>query len=267
MQDFYDERKRTSVFSWREFSKLAGFASPVYLKLVCEGKSSLSRVGVDRVAAAMNLSDYEQDYFKLMVEFGNASKDETKKKFLDKMGQIAMEHRVRLVDAEAFEYYQDWTYPVIRELAPMMPGAKPGDLAKACCQEVSAIDVRTALGFLVRRGFLVEKSQDVYEQTEKVVAGSKEGLPLAIRAMHREMGELGVKSLDKFNSEERNVTGVTIGVNREAYLRIVDELNACRKRIMDIACEYENLDQVYRLNLQLFPLTKNVSEVENEKNN
>ena len=29
MQDFYDERKRTGAFSWREFSKLAGFASPI----------------------------------------------------------------------------------------------------------------------------------------------------------------------------------------------------------------------------------------------
>jgi uncharacterized protein (TIGR02147 family) len=35
MQDFYDERKKFG-FTWREFSKEAGFASPSYLKLVCE---------------------------------------------------------------------------------------------------------------------------------------------------------------------------------------------------------------------------------------
>jgi len=265
MQDFYENRKRTSAFSWREFSRLAGFSSPVYLKLVCEGKSSLSLVRMHQVAAAMNLTGYELDYFKLMVEFGNSQKDDVKKRLLEQMQQIAKAHNARLVDEEAFEYYQDWTYPVIRELAPMMPGAKPGELAKACCQDTSAVDVRTALGFLVRRGFLVESSPDVYQQTEKLVVGSKEGLALAIREMHREMGALGVKSLDQFSSRERDVTGVTLGVNRAAYLRIVEELTACRKRIIDIAGEYDNLDQVYRLNLQFFPLTKNVEDVKDEK--
>ena len=71
MLDYFDWRKRTSVFSWREFSKQAGFSSPSYLKLVCDGKSSLSRVGVLQVAAAMELSQFECEYFKHMVDFTN----------------------------------------------------------------------------------------------------------------------------------------------------------------------------------------------------
>ena len=39
MQDYYDEKKRLSAFSWRDFSHAAGFSSPTYLKLVCEGKT------------------------------------------------------------------------------------------------------------------------------------------------------------------------------------------------------------------------------------
>ena len=78
MQDFYEERKK-SGFTWREFSKDAGFASPSYLKLVCEGKTSLSRVGLPRVAAAMKLTGFELTYFEKMVEFGNAANDEKKK--------------------------------------------------------------------------------------------------------------------------------------------------------------------------------------------
>ena len=41
MQDFYDSRKKSGAFSWREFSKNAGFSSSNYLKLVCMGKSKL----------------------------------------------------------------------------------------------------------------------------------------------------------------------------------------------------------------------------------
>lgn len=258
MADFYEERKKNSAFTWREFAKIAGFSSPSYLKLVCDGKSSLSRVTINRVAAAMGLIGYEIDYFEAMVNFGNAQKDDVKKAYLDRMMAISVANKIRVVDEDAFEYYDSWKNPVVRELAPMMPGAMPGDIAKACTQEISALEVRKSLRFLEKAGFLKQTAENVYEQTEKAVSGSKEALPLAIRMMHREMGRLGIESIDQFGSAERNVTGVTLGVNREGYEEIVKELDACRKKIISIAARCGTLDQVYRLNLQFFPLSKKV---------
>ena len=261
MSDYYEERKRTSAFSWREFAKIAGFTSPTYLKLVCEGKSNLSKVTMGRVARAMGLVGHEETYFESMVQFGNAKKDDQKKKFLEQMQSIAVAHKVRIVDKDAFEYYETWKNPVVRELAPIMPGAMPGEIAKVCTQEVSALEVRKSLQFLERTGFLKQTAENVYEQTEKSVEGSKEGLPLAIRAMHREMGNLAVDSLDRFTANERNITGVTMGVNRDAYEKIVEELDACRKKIVAIASECSDISQVYRLNLQLFPLSRDLKKV------
>jgi uncharacterized protein (TIGR02147 family) len=174
------------------------------------------------------------------------------------MHAIASAHKVRVIDKAAFEFYDSWKNPVIRELAPMMPGAMPGEIAKMCNQDISAYEVRKSLIFLERTGLLKKVGEETYEQTEKSVKGSKEGLPIAIRSMHREMGRLAVDSLEKFDSSERNVTGITMGLNREAYEKIVDELDDCRKKIVAIAAECGELDQVYRLNLQLFPLTKQV---------
>ena len=262
LSDFYEERKRTSAFSWREFAKIAGFVSPSYLKDVCAGKTNLSKVTMGRVAAAIGLAGYEVTYFEAMVQFGNAKTDDAKKKFLEQMHSIAVDHKVRVVDKDAFEYYDTWKNPVVRELAPMMPGAMPGEIAEMCTQEVSALEVRKSLAFLERAGFLKQVGENVYVQTEKSVEGSKEGLPLAIRSMHREMGNLAVDSLDRFTSAERNVTGVTMGIDRETYERIVHELDECRKRITAMAEECCNIKQVYRLNLQFFPLSKEVEKNE-----
>jgi uncharacterized protein (TIGR02147 family) len=74
------------------------------------------------------------------------------------------------------------------------------------------------------------------------------------------MGRLGVESIDQFSVNERNVSGVTLGVNRKGYEEIVKELDACRKKIISIAANCGKLDQVYRLNLQFFPLSKKVKE-------
>ena len=262
LSDYYEERKRTSAFSWREFAKNAGFASSSYLKMVCDGKTNLSKVNMGRVASAVGLAGYEVTYFEAMVQFGNARTDDVKKKFLEQMQSMALDHKVRVVDKDAFEYYDSWKNPVVRELAPMMPGAMPGEIAKMCTQEVSALEVRKSLNFLEKAGFLKQVGENVYVQTEKSVEGSKEGLPLAIRSMHREMGNLAVDSLDRFSANERNVTGVTMGIDRDAYERIVRELEECRKKITAIAEECSDIRQVYRLNLQLFPLSKEVEKNE-----
>ena len=260
MQDFYDERKRCGAFSWREFCKIAGFSSPNYMKLVCMGQSKLSKIKSPNVAKAMGLVGYEEEYFKQLVAFCNATDDFSKKEALLAMEKIAQEHKIRVIDSETFQYYESWKYPVIRELAPMMPGANPRDLAEECKEYVSAEEVRDILAFLVKAGFLKKDGDKIYSQTEQTVIGSPEAIPIAIRAMHKEMGNMAVRAVDRYNASERFITGATLGVCEEAYSRIVEEVNACCKKVVDIANEYKDLDQVYRINFQFFPCTGKVKE-------
>ena len=81
---------------------------------------------------------------------------------------------------------------------------------------------------------------------------------LALRSMNRQMIDLAREAIDKIDPAERNVSGVTVGVNADALKRITDAVNACRKQVVDIASECNKIDQVYRLNLQLFPLSEKV---------
>ena len=258
MQDYYDYRKSHGAFSWREFCKLAGFTSPNFLKLVCTGQSSLSKIKIAPVAKAMGLTGYECEYFKQLVLFGNAETDTAKKAALLEMEKIALEHKVRVVDSDAFQYYESWKYPVIRELAPMMPGAQPRKIADECKEYVSAEEVRDILAFLVKAGFLKKDGEKIYSQTEKAVIGSAEAQPIAIRAMHKEMGNMAVRAVDRYSANERYFTGLTIGVNDVNYARIVAEIDACAKKIAAIANESDNQDQVYGLNFQLFPFTNKI---------
>ena len=260
IQDYYDERKRLGAFSWREFCKVAGFSSPNFLKLVCLGESRLGKAKVENVANAMGLVGFEKDYFRALVAFCNAKKDSVKKAALMEMKKIAMEHRMRVVDGDAFQYYESWKYPVLRQLVPMMPGATPRDIADECKEHVSAEEVRDILSFLVKAGFLKKDGEKVYSQTEQNVIGSKESLPMAIRAMHKEMANMAARAVDRYSPNERYFTGVTLGVNEEASKRIVDEIDSCCKKVLSIANEYKDSDQVCRINFQFFPFTDKIKE-------
>ncbi len=263
MLDYYEERKRRSVFSWREFSKIAGFSSSSYMKVVCDGQSKLSKVGVERTGAAMGLVGFEMEYFRAMVEFGQAATEEKKKAAYENMLAIAKVHKVRVLEGDLFEFYDSWQNPVVRELAPLMPGATPGEIAKKCYPEMTAAEVQQSLNFLTKAGLLKKAGDSAFVQAETSITGTPDATRLALRGMHRQMSKLATPALD-LPVEQRNFSGVTMGVSRESYERIVKVLDECRRQIIAIAADDKNIDQVYRLNLQLFPLTKNVKECENE---
>ena len=260
LQDYYDERKRLGAFSWREFCKNAGFSSPNFLQLVCKGESKLGKPKIANVAHAMGLVGFEEDYFREMVTFGNAKKDAVKKAALLEMQKIAMEHRMRVVDSEAFQYYESWKYPVLRELAPMMPGANPRDLAEKCKEYVSAEEVRYIVIFLVKAEKQKKDGDKVYSQTEQNVVGSKEALPIAIRTMHKEMANMAARAVERYSPDERYFSGLTLGVTEEANQRIIDELETCSKKILSIANEYKGSNRVCRINFQFFPFTDKIME-------
>ena len=263
MLDYYEDRKRRSAFSWRDFSKAAGFTSSSYMKVVCDGKSKLSKIGVERTGVAMGLVGFEMEYFRALVEFGQAGTEDKKKAAYERMLSIAKVHKVRVMEGDLFEFYDSWQNPVVRELAPLMPGATPGEMAKMCYPEISAAEVQQSLNFLTKAG-LLKKAGDSFTLAETSIKGTPDATRLALRGMHRMMSKLATPAID-LPAGERNFSGVTMGVSRESYDRIVKVLDECRRQIIAIAAEDKSIEQVYRLNLQLFPLTKSVKESKNEE--
>ena len=125
IRDYYEERKRSSVFSWQKFALDAGFSSAVFLQYVCEGKKNLSVGSAGSVANAMGLVGFEYEYFVLMVSYAHAKSNEAKKAAFEERCALANAHKVRVLGDEEFKYFKSWKNSVIRELAPHMPGAKP----------------------------------------------------------------------------------------------------------------------------------------------
>lgn len=253
--DYYRERHERG-FTWRQFAAAAGYASPVFLKLVCDGKHNLSELGALRVAAAIGLSGAELAYFELLVRFEQEKDFEKKQEFFAELRKLAKACGTKVVGEDQYDYYDSWRNPVVRELAPLLPGAKASELAAEFLQETSAKEVKDALEVLVRNG-LLKKSGSGFEKSEtSVTTGKLEAGKLAVRNMHRQMGELAVKALDSVPAEERDISGMTLGLTEDAFCQIREELAAFRRRVAAIAMASPETERVYRMNLQLFPLTK-----------
>ena len=259
IQDYYDERKRTSAFTWRDFARDAGFSSAVYLKYVCEGKKNLSIGAAGSVAAAMGLVGFEQTYFVLLVSYAHAKGDEAKRAAFKERCALAHAHKIRVLGNEEFNYFKSWKNPVLRELAPHMPGAKPLEMAHACRPKITAAEVSETLDFLVRAKLLKKDRNGNYRQTDRSISmGSVDAVPVAARDMQRQMGEFAIKSLN-LPLSERDMSGITMGLTQRAYDRIRKEIADFRRRVIAIASEDEDTEQVYRMNIQLFPMSEKLN--------
>ena len=261
--DYYRERKRTSAFTWREFAKIAGFASGSYLKLVCDGKTRLRLEGAKKTAHAMGLQGFEYDYFILMVRYESAKTEQEKKKCFEEMEALSSAHNVKILGSELYTFYETWKHSVVRELAVAMPGAKPNEIAKACRIPISAAEVSDSLRFLVNAGLLTRDIKGKYHQTNRsLTTGRLKVVSVAVHSLLRQMGEFALEALDKLPISERHFSGITMGVTSETYAKVVEELAQCRKRIVSIVADEPHPDKVCRLNFQFFPLTENLNHVQ-----
>jgi uncharacterized protein (TIGR02147 family) len=191
-----------------------------------------------------------------MVEFDHAVTDNIKKEIFDRMLSIAKQSNAKVIEGDAFRYFDSWRNPVLRELAPAMPGAKPLALAKACRPKVTAAEVSESLNFLVKANLLKKDAAGNYKQSDKIVtAGPMAAASVAVRGLHRQMGEIALDTIEGVPQNERHFSGVTLGITSDAYDEIVAVINDCRRKIIEIATRDDSTDEVYRLNIQFFPMT------------
>lgn len=267
IQDFYDENKNRYALTWKIFAEKAGFASPSYLKLVCQKKANLSEDGIAKTARSMNLVGYEKTYFENLVRFNQATVIEEKEKAFKVITEIALKHKAVILKEADYDYYSNWLNIVMRELAPQIqPGTKAFNVARQIVQPVKATDITNSLKFLLKNGMLKKNSDGTFEQTDKILStGDKDIASMTSRTFHKKMAEFGMKAIDEISLTERHVSDIVIGITKDNYTEIVKEIRAFRKRILAIATNNDDMERVYCMQTNLFPLTHKTNKKRSKK--
>lgn len=261
--DYYEEKKREGGFSYRLFAKQAGFVSPVFIKMVIEGKSKLSRDSAAKLAKVMGLTKQSRKFFHQLVLFNQADDIDGKMAHLAEMKLLTRELKIHQLNSDQLEFYSSWYHPVVRELVGMLKTAQsPKEIAEHIIPQISEEEINSSIHLLTRLGLLSENEVGDLKPENTMV--SSEGLTmgsLVIRSTQKRLAELGGESIERVDPSERDISGLTISIPENEMSAISAELQRCRRRIMEIAQNSsEEANRVYRLNLHLFPLTKRVDD-------
>jgi uncharacterized protein (TIGR02147 family) len=128
-------------------------------------------------------------------------------------------------------------------------------LARNVFPAISVKQAKYSVRLLEQLGLVEKKNDGVYALTSKNITTGNEITALAALNFHKEAGQLVGHALDTLPREKRNVTGLTLGISKEMYQKICDEIQSFRARIVDIVQDDIGADRAYQLNFHLFPIT------------
>lgn len=257
LRDFYNEQKKVvRHFSYRYFNLRAGVTSPVFLKLVIEGKRNLSAKTIPGFCRACQLNKSESIFFRHLVFFNQSKNSSEKQEHYAVLVSMASNVHKKIMGSEQFEYFEKWYHPAIRELVCLENFADDFEkLALTLNPSISPISAKNSVKLLLRLGLLKRESDGTYSQVDRALGTSASITPLAIRSFNKSMISLAAQALDEIPVKQRHASGVTMGISSQCYDVLCDEIEAFKDRIARIVEADRDSDRVYQFNIQFFPLS------------
>lgn len=246
-------------FSYRYFSRLAGFSSPNFLKLVADGQRGLSVASIGRFAKGLGLDEAERASFETLVLLDQAGSDEERNRYWERLRAAADQHGAARIEAAQYDAWSDWWTMPVWELMHH-PGFQesPAWIGRQLHPQITRTEASKALRTLEALGLAVRDEHGALRARERTVSTGPRVRSLAIRNHHRAMLDLAAQALDTIPLEDRDITSLTLSLTRERFEEVRRRVEALRRDLLALAdAEPPTPDaEVHQVCFQLFPLTR-----------
>lgn len=257
LKDWYAENKaKKPSFSFRVFSRRGGFSSPNILKRVMEGQRSLTDQSVKAFCKALALNQTESQFFKNLVLFNQAKSHKDRDFYFQALMKAKAHRLLKPLEMDQYEYYSTWYHPVIRELVSSSSwDGKIESLRKRIFPKLSLSSIKSSIALLERMGFIQKTKSGQYHQTETIITTGVEATQLSLHNYHQNLLKLVSYLLNQLPANERDVSAITLGVNKNRFQDIKLRVQAMRRQLLSEFGHDQTPEDVVLLSMQLLPLT------------
>ena len=251
-------RETTRSFSFRKFSRKAGYQSPNFLKLVIEGQRNISEESIGRFAKAFDLNASEERDFGHLVRFNQSKTDAERNKNYRMLKRNRPGPGAELHAAQ-YDVYSKWYALPIRELSTI-PGFQedPDWIADQFIDQITPYEATRAIELLQKVGLLVRNTSGKLKAATAKLRTGKE-VPLAVRNFHRAMLEHAKNSLDGLSTDKRHVSSLTQALTRKQYEEVCERIDTFREELLQIMEDVPRDSDdasVYFVGFEVVPLTE-----------
>ncbi|MBF0106522.1 MAG: TIGR02147 family protein [Deltaproteobacteria bacterium] len=256
LRDLYEYKKETTpFFSYRYFSKMAGFTSPNYFKLIMDGDRNLSGGAINKFIKALKLNIKEARFFRLLVMMNQADTAEERDFYTRQILKGRVYKTLKPLTQAQYDYYSNWYLIPMRELVGRSDfKIDPKWIARQFTPELSEAQVKDGIKTLLKLGLVEETANGSLTQTDFAITTGEDVASQAVVNYHRHMIQMGAEALDRFEAKDRDISSLTMGVGRETFKKIKAMVHEFRKEIIAVVKEDKNIDDIVQVNFQVFPL-------------
>jgi len=264
LADLYAElAAKDPAMSYRAFARICNSTSPNYLQLIRDRKLNIQDDAITLISSYLDFSKKEDEYFRALIGFDHSKTSELKDTYFKTILRTREYSSISTLTKEHYQFFSHWYIPVVRELV-CRPGVvyDSARIAKLIRPAITSGKVERAVDILEKLSLIVKDDKaGCYRQTDKVISTPGEVLSLAISKYHKDVITLGADAIDRFSKPERDIRSVTLGLSQEGFELLKKRMESFWQELLDMGMAERDIDRVYQINLQLFPLSdKEVTE-------
>lgn len=230
---------------------------PSYFSKVLKGSRNLSAEQALKITLVLGFTGEQAEYFELLVRFNQATGHDAKRLYLEKLLEFNKVPDVAPLTKNQYEFYGQWYIAVIRELLHFYPD--PGDyksLAKMLVPAIKPAEARDAVLLLEKLDIIKQKSGGGFELSNVFITASPDVKSFAIRNFQLSMMDIAKKALELFPKEKREISALTLGLSEDGFNEVKEAIVEFRNRLREISHNDKNVNGVYQINFQAFPVTQ-----------
>jgi uncharacterized protein (TIGR02147 family) len=253
---YYQYNKATKrAFSFRYFAQHSGVAASL-LVAVINGQRRITPAIAEKYATGMKLTARETDYLQALVGFERAKTPTQKNEAFSRIVWLRGQSKLKFLDADQYEYFSHWYHAAIREFISL-PFFKedPVWIAGMLLPCITEAQARRSLELLLRLSLIQRDTAGKLCVTSKAISSEYEIHTLSLRNFSREMIDRAKEALEVVPVEQREISGLTLGISNDCIDRIKQRIRIFKEELISmIVDDKSESHNVYQLNFQFFPL-------------
>jgi len=257
LRDHYQLNKGSHrFFSLRYIAGKTGIDASYYMKILNK-KKHISDRSIPVLIEFLKLDQLQAEFFTTLVHFNKAKERQEELMYFEKLVSLR-DPPAKPIDREDYKFFSSWLNIAIREELNILPFyGNVGDLASRFQPAVSKMHVRRSITLLKKLGIIQRRKNGRYEPGTPFIITDGSTSPSEVKSFQRETLNLAIGALDSIADRDRDISTITISTTRACFEAICKRLAEIRNEIMELVRKESKSEEVYQINFQAFPLTKN----------
>lgn len=260
LRDHYDYNKRCHrYFSFRYVAGKTGLDASFYVKVLNKQKN-IANSAIPVLASFLKFNKRETSYFSTLVHFNKAKSTDQETFYLQKL-LLLRTPAATVIDNDLCEYLASWWNVVIREQLNIFDFKGDfEDLASRLHPAVTSAQMQRSLRLLQKLGIIAPNADGILRPTHDFVSNSGVDQIKAVRSYQKSVLKLATTALETIPKEHRDISTLTVSASRACFDAISERITALRHEIIELVRKDSKPEEVYQVNFQIFPLTRNRSK-------